>query len=372
VLTSHTVQAPLGDLFRLQDDIARRVVDALSLPLTGTAPQPPDTPHNARAYELYLRANELARTYEGIVQARDLYEQCLDLDPAFAPAWAHLGRCHRVIAKFIDGSSDEGQAQTALDRALALNARLSVAHKYYAQLEADMGQSTDAMVRLLRQAAQHGNDPELFAGLVHACRYCGLFEQAIDAHTEARRLDPNAPTTIEQTVLMTGDLDRLLALGPRSYNPGGGDAGIKVIGLGLAGRRDDARKLLAEMTQMARIPLFQVWTNYLRAWLDRRVGDMLAAQGEIGKLQIMSDPEALFQIGSLLCDVGEFETGLNYVERAIAKGYYVAPTLERRTQFGGVRSEPRFQAILAAAQEGRTRSLAAFRNTGGQRLLGRR
>ena len=38
VLTSHTVQAPLGDLFHLQDDIARRVVEALSLPLTGVAP----------------------------------------------------------------------------------------------------------------------------------------------------------------------------------------------------------------------------------------------------------------------------------------------------------------------------------------------
>ena len=161
-------------------------MEALSLPLTGVAPHTPDAPHNAQAYELYLRANELARTYEGVIQARDLYEQCLDLDPAFAPAWAHLGRCHRVIAKFIDGSSDEARAKTALDRALALNPRLSVAHKYYAQLEADIGQPTSAMVRLLEQAAQHGNDPELFSGLVHSCRYCGLFEQAINAHAEAK------------------------------------------------------------------------------------------------------------------------------------------------------------------------------------------
>jgi non-specific serine/threonine protein kinase len=372
VLTSHTVQAPLGDLFRLQDDITRRVVEALSLPLTGVSPQTPDTPHNARAYELYLRANELARTYESVVQARDLYEQCLDLDPAFAPAWAHLGRCHRVIAKFIDGSSDESRAKTALDRSLALNSRLSVAHKYYAQLEADMGQSTNAMVRLLEQAAQHGNDPELFAGLVHACRYCGLFDQAIDAHAEARRLDPNAPSTIEQTILMTGDLDRLLTLGPRSYNPGGGDQGIRVMGLGLGGRRDEALEVLNHMTQMARIPTFHIWMSYLRAWIERRVPDMLAAQTSLSALKIMNDPEALFQIGTLFCDVGAFDAGLQYVQRAIARGYYVAPTLERRTQFDAVRERPGFQAILAAAQEGRTRSLTAFRDAGGERLLGRR
>ena len=107
LLTSHTVQSSLGDLFRLQDDIARRVVEALSLPLVGgDASSTPHAPHNARAYELYLRANELARTYDGLPQARDLYQRCLELDPSFAPAWAHLGRCHRVIGKFIEGSSD--------------------------------------------------------------------------------------------------------------------------------------------------------------------------------------------------------------------------------------------------------------------------
>ena len=61
VLASHTVQAPLGDLFGLQDDIARRLVDALSLPL-GAAHRlrrrRPSAAPNARAYEFYLRANE--------------------------------------------------------------------------------------------------------------------------------------------------------------------------------------------------------------------------------------------------------------------------------------------------------------------------
>ena len=83
-------------------------------------------------------------------------------------------------------------------------------------------------------------------------------------------------------------------------------------------------------------------------------------------------PEALFQIGSLMCDVGEFERGLEYVKRAVDKGYYVAPTLEVRSQFDQVRQQPAFQAILATAQEGRRQALAAFRDAGGERLLGRR
>ena len=87
-----------------------------------------------------------------------------------------------------------------------------MAHKYYAHHEAETGQPRAALVRLLGEAGRHGNDPELFAGLVHACRYCGLFEQSIAAHEEARRLDPNVPSSVEQTILMTGDIERLLAV----------------------------------------------------------------------------------------------------------------------------------------------------------------
>ena len=124
-----------------------------------------------------------------------------------------------MIGKFIDGSVDgAARAEEAFRRALELNPRLSLAHKFYAHLEAETGQPRAALVRLLGEADRHGNDPELFAGLVHACRYCGLFEESIAAHEEARRLDPNVPTSVEQTVMMTGDIERLLAIerGPRA------------------------------------------------------------------------------------------------------------------------------------------------------------
>src|SRR5688572_18038036 len=372
LLTSHTVQSSLGDLFRLQDDIARRVVEALSLPLGGgdATPTPP-APHDARAYELYLRANELARTYDGLKAARDLYQLCLERDPSFAPAWAQLGRCHRVIGKYIEDSPDsEARAEEAFRRALQLNPRLSVAHKFYAHLEADMGRAQPALVRLLGEASRHGNDPELFAGLVHVCRYCGLNEQAIMAHDEARRLDPNIPTSLEQTILMTGDIERLLAVA-HPVVAGAGDEGIRVIGLGLAGRRDEAREALVAMRRAPNIPLFRTWTDYLMAWLERRTADMLAGLSALGSYRIMDDPEAIFQEGWLLCDAGEHEQGLVRLRRAVAKGYFVAPTLSGSRQFDALRSDPAFQDLLGQAEAGRQRALAAFREAGGERLLGR-
>jgi eukaryotic-like serine/threonine-protein kinase len=371
LLSSHTVQASLGDLFGLQDDIARRVADALSLPLTGATTQiTPDAPHNARAYELYLRANELARTYDGLAAAREVYRDCLDLDPRFAPAWAQLGRCHRVIGKYIDASLDsESRAEDAFRRALAINPRLSLAHKFYANLEADIGQPQRALARLLGQATRHGNDAELFAGLVHACRYCGLYEQSIAAHFEARRLDPNVPTSYEGTLLMSGDVDRLMAI-PSPNVVAGADDGIRVMALGFAGRFDEARDLLVAMRAHIRIPTFNTWLDHLTAWVGRQPQVMLDRLTQIRPLKIQDDPEAMFTEGWLLCDVGEHAAGFESLRRSVTKGYFVAPTLKHAPQFDALRDDPAFAELVADAEAGRERALATFRESGGERLLG--
>lgn len=189
------------------------------------------------------------------------------------------------------------------------------------------------------------------------------------AHEEARRLDPNVPTSIEQTILMTGDIDRLLGT-ERPPVVAGGDDAIRVIGLGLAGRRDEARQALLEMRRAPRIPAFQAWGDHLMAWLDRRPADMGVSVAALSGLRIMDDPEAIFQEGWLLCDVGEHQRGLGVLRRAVDKGYFAVPTLSGSRQFDPLRSDPGFQDMLAEAEAGRREALRIFREAGGQRLLG--
>src|SRR4029450_5836672 len=96
VLWSNTAQVPVGDLFRLQDELTGKIVESLSLPLTTRERRQlkRDVPASPRGYEYFLRANEMSRESRQWPMALELYEKCVAEDPHYAPAWAGVGRMH--------------------------------------------------------------------------------------------------------------------------------------------------------------------------------------------------------------------------------------------------------------------------------------
>src|SRR5262249_15790497 len=214
LLWSHVAQTPVGDLFRVQDELSRRIVASLSLPLTNHEQQmlQRDVPASAKAYEYFLRGNQLSYDSKQWSIARDLYLQCVEEDPDYAPAWARLGRIHHVMGKYLPTGTqaDLARAEAAFRRALELNPDLTIAHKLFAQLEVDLGRAHDAMVRLIERA--HAADPELLAGLVSACRYCGLLDPSVAAHQRARELEPKIRTSVGHTWFLQRDYARVVTV----------------------------------------------------------------------------------------------------------------------------------------------------------------
>ena len=83
----------------------------------------------------------------------------------------------------------------------------------------------------------------------------------------------------------------------------------------------------------------------------------------------MDDPEAIFQEGWMLCDVGEHKAGLLGLQRAVDNGYFPVPTLERPRSSTRCGTIP-VPGMLADARTRRDAARAAFREAGGDRLLG--
>jgi serine/threonine protein kinase len=362
IVSSQTLQAPLGDVFRLQDELAQRIVDALSPTLGGSGVRRRGTPASARAYEFYLRANELARDWSHAAVARDLYLQCVEEDPGFAPAWAKLGRCHRLLAKYyLDRPAENlARADEAFRRALEIDPELPLAHRLYAHHQAEQGRARDAMVRLLGLARRNRNDPETFAGIVHACRYCGLLDASQAAHVEARRLDPHIWTSVIFTSWARADYDAILA-----ESADAADVEMRCLALHAVGRTAEAVRLIDQASSGPLPPVVRMIASNFRVLFT---GGPDPAPDLARMAAVHTDPEALFMYGACQAQAGDLEGATDTIARVVDGGYTVPEGLRHPwlAPVGG----PRLDALVARAEAGRRQAEQAFRDAGGPALLG--
>jgi serine/threonine protein kinase len=368
---SQTFQVSQHDLFKLQDEIVQRIVESLALPLSTRERRQMqrDVPASATAYEYFLRANQLAVDSRHWVTARDLYQQCVELDPSYAPAWCRLGRCHRLLAKYALEGDTRGNlalAQQALDRALQLNPDLSMAHSLATALDVERGRAKDAMVRLLGLVTRQPAEPELYAALVHACRYCGLLDASVTAYEMARRLDPGIRTSIAHTYLARGEYERALATDLDSFPY------VSLMALKMLGRTDEIRVRLERLrpnvageTHLERL-MRAVGLEYFGG--EER-SQVVASVREFSH-EGFTDPEGWLYWATIFVDVVALDEGLELVTRAVSGGYACDRVLREGPWFVRLHGHARFESLVERAAALRTEAEEAFREHGGLRVLG--
>ena len=365
---SKTSQVALRDVFQLQDDLVNRIVESLALPLTAREHRrlERDVPANPTAYEYYLRGNLVYYDWPKMSMARDLYLRCVEEDPHYAPAWARLGRCHRLMAKW-SGDPDENlqRAKNALERALQFSPDLPIAHHVYAQLEADLGRPRDAMVRLLGRAAIASNDPELFAGLTQVCRYCGLLDASFAAHDQARRLDPQIRTSVAHTHFMVGDYGNVLAT-----SSGGDSLYIYPLALSQLGREPEAIHVLRERLQEpSSVPLMCLHGRSLLALLESRADDSVReAESYLGGG--CRDPESLYYLARQFAHCGVHDRAVEILSQVAEQGYVCFPVMARDPWLDPLRGDNNFTRVLHAAETSYRDAARAFLAAAGDRILG--
>jgi serine/threonine protein kinase/tetratricopeptide (TPR) repeat protein len=368
VLCSHSSQVPLGDIFALQDELSRRVVEALSLPLSAGDEQRlrRDVPGTAKAYEYYLRGNELSTKPNNWSVARNLYRECLALDPNYAPAWARLGRVNRVLGMYSGESGAEyyEQAKAAFTRALELNPDLSLAHNLYTNLEVELGEAEAAMQRLVRRAHERTGDPELFAGLVQACRYCGLLEAAIAAFEHAHRLDPQIRTSVAHAYLALGDYERSIATNVEDQ------PALNAYALDALGRTNEAIGLLRQIDATTLPKLYRLYVQGLLNLFEGNRTGAIQSFRTLASESSMRDPCGWYYVARSIAYLGDADAALEYLERSVSAGFFCAPWLARDPWLDSVRHRAEFRRLLADAEGRHRRAADMFLQVGGDRLLG--
>lgn len=366
LIWSHSSKATIRELLELHDDLVRRVVESILPSLTARDHQAlqQDRPASPTVYQLYLQANELSRKWDNLPAAIAIYERCVSLDASYAPAWARLGRARWLWDKYNKGSI-EGlrSADEAFQAALRLNPNLALAHNLYTNLQVDQGSSLEAMKRLLDRAHQRRSDAELFAGLAHVCRYCGLLQAAVVAHQEARRLDPLIATSVNHTYFMLGDYQRALEASSADYGYG------RALVLSMCGKTEEAVSQLREVEKSGPWRLGRLYVTSLRALLEGNRQESLEASEELMQATFR-DPEGMYYLARQLSYLGQEANALDMLGRAIDNGFFCYPAMARDPWLDGLRTHAEFNALLRRSHQRHREAASAFLAAGGDKLLG--
>ena len=189
-LWSERYDREMQDVFEVQDEIARKIAEALRITLSpqeqaAISAKPTE---NLQAYDLYLRGKSYARrlTQQDLEFALQMFESAIGLDARFALAYAGIANvCAQHHYRHGSGSGWLDRARDAAEKAVSLQPHLPEAHVgrgwvFYANKQYDEA-VTEARMAIAQKSDCEGVYYMLGRALFAAGRYQEILEIADDA-----------------------------------------------------------------------------------------------------------------------------------------------------------------------------------------------
>jgi adenylate cyclase len=327
-LWSERFDREIEDIFAIQDEIARSVLESLGLALTEREEfrflKPSTT--NIEAYEFYLRGRKHYHkwTRQNVEFARQMFERAVKIDPDFAAAWAGLANAYVDLFRWGRKPRDLEEAQRASVRALKLNPNLAEAHVSVGQALAIQRRYAEAATAF-DQAIKE--DPTLFDAYYLYGRMSfesGDLEKAARLFEKAQAVRPD---DYQSRALMAQTLTEL-------------------------GRRDEARRaneVAAESIQKhLELNPDEARAYSLGASVLIRLGETERSKQWTAQAMTLApnDPLILYNAACNWAMLGEHERALEGLERALEAGVAVSDWIRHDPDFESLHGHPRFQAIV--------------------------
>jgi len=372
-LWSETYERQLEDVFAIQDEISRAIVDTLRPTLLGE--EEPTlvsaSTENPEAYDWYLRGRyHWDQRYEvGLETALKYFQQAVEIDPEYALAYRGIADCYTILGVFgyLPPNEAMPKALGAALRALELDDGLSEAHASLGFVHFWNGWDWETAEKEYARAIElNPNNAEVRAWYSILCVAQGRFEETLEHAVTARRLDPLHPFVALQlgnVKVLTGDFESairhyeeiverepgyLLALFLLSYT------------YSLAGRHDDAVRMAERAATLAKqAPFFEgaLAGFYGRAGREEEARSILAELSERTASEYVSP---LFLLWGYL-GLKEKEKALEYLAKAVEEQSPYLFTIHVDAQYDYLRSDPRFIELASQVGSGVVKGAGAGR-----------
>ena len=196
----------LADVFAIQSEIAKTIADQLNAKLS-----PPERARveekptgNTEAYALYLRANQLSRNPDTLLEdykaAEQLYIQAIALDPSFALAHARLASvCAEIFHYYEPTEAWKTKARAEAEAALRLQENLAEAHFAFGQciywVDEDYDRALEQFEIASRLSPSNGDIGRLIAAIK---RRQGKWQASLEEYQRVASVDPLNSNTIRE------------------------------------------------------------------------------------------------------------------------------------------------------------------------------
>jgi adenylate cyclase len=318
----------IEDIFEIQDEIARNVLAALGLSLTEHEEQrflKPSTT-NVEAYDFYLRGRKFFHRWarQNVEFARQMFARAVEIDPDFAAAWAGLANAYVDLFRWGRDTRDLQEAQRASGHALALGPDLAEAHVSVGQGLAIQRRFTEAATEFERAIEL---DPSLFDAYYLYGR--ALFESG-DIEKAARFFE------------------KAQRVRPEDYQ----SKHFLAVALHELGRPNEARRAWQIACDLVKKHLElnpeDSRAYSLGATILVRLGDKERSKQWSKQAMALAsnDPLILYNCACHLALLGEIDSALDALERAIEASVAVGDWPKHDPDFERLRDHPRFQSIL--------------------------